>query len=189
LEECLDCHRTSLRASRDPKLPEARDRGIGCERCHGPGGHHLAAVAVNFDDLAIGRPSFASSEQITNLCAACHRADDPTIALDDPRALRFQTKTLPLSRCYSESGGDLSCTTCHDPHRDAETSAAFYEGRCLSCHSASTADKGTHRAVCPVNPSRDCLSCHMPPVAGAAPHTKFTDHFIRVRRDSESAGR
>ncbi|HWE38089.1 MAG TPA: tetratricopeptide repeat protein [Isosphaeraceae bacterium] len=189
LEQCLDCHRTSPRAARDPKAPEARDRGIGCERCHGPGGHHLAAVALNFDDLAIGRPSLAGAERVTRLCAACHRADDPSIDADDPRAVRFQTKTLPLSRCYSESDGALSCTTCHDPHRDAETSPAFYEARCLSCHSASPKENGPRRAPCPVNPARDCLSCHMPSVGGAAPHTNFTDHFIRVRRNGESSGR
>ena len=133
---CVDCHVTSIRAARDRSVPEAADRGIGCERCHGPGGNHVAAVAADFDDLAIARPGLASAGQITRLCAACHNSDDPSITDNDPLTIRFQTLTLPRSRCYTESDGKLSCLTCHDPHRDAETTAAHYEAKCLSCHTA-----------------------------------------------------
>ena len=82
--------------------------------------------------------------------------------------------------------------TCHDPHHDAETSAAYYEAKCLGCH-AATADahrpspEDPRRVPCPVNPTSDCLRCHMPSVKGAVPHSAFTDHYIRVRR--EAAGR
>ena len=40
--------------------PEAADHSIGCEKCHGPGGNHLLAIAAKFPDLAIARPSLAS---------------------------------------------------------------------------------------------------------------------------------
>ncbi len=51
-----------------------------------------------------------------------------------PDWTRFPGSTLPWSRCYAESGGALSCVTCHDPHRNAETAPAYYEAKCLSCH-------------------------------------------------------
>ena len=33
--------------------PRGADRGIGCERCHGPGGNHLKAINGNFGESAI----------------------------------------------------------------------------------------------------------------------------------------
>ena len=36
--KCLGCHTTDFRASRDRVGPLAVESGIGCERCHGPGG-------------------------------------------------------------------------------------------------------------------------------------------------------
>ncbi len=39
---CVHCHSTNFRAVQQPTgRPEAGDHGIGCERCHGPGGHHV----------------------------------------------------------------------------------------------------------------------------------------------------
>jgi len=198
-EKCIDCHVTSIAAARDRRATEAADCGIGCERCHGPGGNHLAAVALGFPEPAIARPSRASADRITRLCGACHKVDDPRTPESDPRFVRFQASTLPKSRCYTESQGALSCVTCHDPHRDAERSAAPYEARCLACHGAGPVEpspgirhadlaEGTRRVPCPVNPASDCLKCHMPKVEGAAPHATFTDHQIRARRPPPFGG-
>jgi tetratricopeptide (TPR) repeat protein len=197
LEKCLDCHMTSMRAARDHRVPEAADHGIGCERCHGPGGNHVAAVAANFADLAIARPKLASSAQITRLCATCHNPDNPLVPEDDPLTIRFQTLTMPRSRCYTESAGGLSCVTCHDPHRNAKTSSAHYEAKCLSCHTAVPDKKSrtSHQALaagdaprvtCPVNAADNCLKCHMPATPSAVHHTAFTDHHIRVHHPTDT---
>ena len=182
-------HDEHARPPRDHRVPEAADHGIGCERCHGPGGNHVAAVAANFADLAIARPKLASSAQITRLCATCHNPDNPLVPEDDPLTIRFQTLTMPRSRCYTESAGGLSCVTCHDPHRNAKTSTAHYEAKCLSCHTAAPDKKSrtSHQALaagdaphvsCPVNPVDNCLKCHMPATPSAVHHTAFTDHHI-----------
>jgi tetratricopeptide (TPR) repeat protein len=197
VEACVACHVTSPRAARDRGAPEAADRGIGCERCHGPGGHHLAAIALKLPDPAIARLPRATADQITRLCGSCHKTDDPSIPDSDPRSVRFQATTLPKSRCYTESFGALSCTTCHDPHRNAETAAAPYESKCLSCHGSGTSGaeskpeetliaREMRRVACPINPAADCLKCHMPKLDGAAPHSSFTDHQIRVHRTPAS---
>ena len=54
---CLHCHVTNPRGFRDGDKdgpgPEAADRGIGCERCHGPAANHLIAVESDFADWSI----------------------------------------------------------------------------------------------------------------------------------------
>jgi hypothetical protein len=190
--KCLACHTTNVRGGRDRVGPETADRGIGCEACHGPGGNHLEAVAVKFPDNAILNPASASPAIVTEqLCGRCHSLNEPEAQRnsprDDPIWLRSQSTTLAWSRCYSESGGALSCLTCHDPHRGADTSAAHYEAKCLSCHSAQPtaadplATTSTRRTICPVNPAKDCLGCHMPRVENKSLHLPITDHYIRVR--------
>jgi hypothetical protein len=180
---CIDCHVTNPAAAIDPAgRPEAADRGIGCERCHGPGGNHLLAVEAEFPEPAIARPSLANAEQVMTLCGQCHKAPAgaPT---DKPDFIRFQAPNLRMSRCYTESDGGMSCVTCHDPHRNAVKETAHYESVCLNCHGS----KPRRYPPCPVNSTTNCLDCHMPRVDDAVPRAVFTDHYIRVHRDKSGA--
>jgi len=196
VRRCLGCHTTHARAGPDASVATS-ERGFSCERCHGPAGNHLTAVDVGFPDPAIGRPRLASAAKVNTLCGQCHSVVGRGIALGDPDLARFQASALPMSRCVTSGRESLSCLTCHDPHRDAKTSPAFYEAKCLECHAAKSNSGSmgpTHRQVepapgdarrtsCPVNLSRGCLPCHMPQVQTGVPHTTFTDHLIRVHRD------
>ncbi len=196
---CLVCHVTRPRDFRDPPPsdagPEANDRAIGCERCHGPGGNHLAAVAAGLADpaIAVARAAAWPARTLDAQCSECHTVDlRPAIreAPDDPRFVRSPGLTLTFSRCYTESQGRLSCLSCHDPHRVAEASAAHHDDRCLSCHSggrtgAASANPTPGIAMarpCPVRPASGCIACHMPKVPVTELHTTLTDHFIRVHR-------
>jgi tetratricopeptide (TPR) repeat protein len=190
VRKCLNCHSTDFEAVGHPAgHPEALDHAIGCERCHGPGGNHIAAVNLHFPQLAIRRPRLATAAQVVALCGECHRAPDRS-SLDEPRAVRFQEPAVLASRCYSESDGGLSCVTCHNPHQPAERNAKYYEAICLECHAgpgqqsapATGAIRTAKWSTCPVNARGDCLSCHMPRTSDAVPRAVFTDHFIRVRR-------
>jgi tetratricopeptide (TPR) repeat protein len=199
---CLYCHVTQARNFRDPRPetgqgPEAADSGIGCERCHGPGGNHLAAINNDFADRAIDGFGTATAGMINTQCGQCHivgsRAEIAR-APDDPKYVRSSAFTLTFSRCYAESGGGLSCLTCHDAHREAEHATSFYEKKCLSCHSpeptsrTESVNNSGHMATqtvdrsnaCPVNPTNDCINCHMPKVSVADLHASLTDHYIRV---------
>jgi tetratricopeptide (TPR) repeat protein len=204
---CLYCHVTQSRDFRDtPRAsgtgPEAADAGIGCERCHGPGSNHIAAVEVDFPDRAIVNAGTAGAEWINRQCADCHivgMRSEIEKAPEDPRFVRSTAVTFTFSRCYTESDGALSCVTCHNPHRNSERSPAFYEAKCLACHGSSqregapgplAADKrapststAVRGLVCKVNPARDCLACHMPKVPVPSLRTMLTDHYIRVHRE------
>ena len=182
LRRCVDCHTTAPRAARPDAGILARDGGIGCERCHGPGGNHLQAVALGKADLAIARPKLASGAPIVRLCGQCHSPKGRTVSPSEPDSVRFQATTLTWSRCYTQGRGGLDCVTCHDPHQDADTSAAAYERKCLDCHGP------TDTSRCPVNPTRDCIGCHMPAIRSAVPHAVFTDHSIRAHPSSYYPG-
>src|SRR5262249_28386274 len=107
---CLFCHVTQSRNYRDPPpeegvAPEARDAGMGCERCHGPGGNHVKAIERDFPDRAIVNVSDAPSSTINTKCAECHVVGlRPVIeaAPEDPRYARSPGLTLTFSRCYAE---------------------------------------------------------------------------------------
>jgi tetratricopeptide (TPR) repeat protein len=204
LRRCFDCHVTHTPSARDGIAPAGRDKAIGCERCHGPGTNHLLAmrVAPRFPEPAIAQPRLASGEQVTHLCARCHSPKTAEVRRDDPVSIRFQGTTLTWSECYARAAGALSCVSCHDPHRDAETSAAYYEDKCLACHDSAqptpdlapappSADGArpidlpgsVPRLPCPVNAQEGCIACHMPSRSGVIPHTRFTDHHIRIHRE------
>ena len=205
LRQCMDCHNTNPRSIQTGTGPESKDRAIGCEKCHGPGGHHLKVVSSHdFSpdrevDLAIGRPTLATSSAVVGLCAQCHSPRRNSILLDpeSPSSVRFQGTTLTRSRCYIESEMKLDCVTCHNPHRDAEASSQWYESRCLQCHSRdNTTVSGNGGAAsgaatgrptsCPVRPTTRCIACHMPKRETTMAHTTFTDHFIRVHREPDA---
>jgi Tfp pilus assembly protein PilF len=173
---CLACHTTNLHAIETNTGPESADHSIGCEACHGPGGNHLLARQADFPDPAIVAPGDANARTINQLCERCHglaHTEKVTGSVDDPAWLRFQSTTLSRSRCYTGSGEQLHCVTCHDPHKNAETTPAAYESKCLSCHDS-------RQTPCPVNPVKGCLECHMPRIWVQATHAFKSDHNIRV---------
>jgi hypothetical protein len=206
LRQCLHCHTTWFRAADPlpsiPPGPEAQDRGIGCERCHGPGLNHVKAVESGFAERAIRQTSRTPSAQLLGSCNECH-ASNGTVEPSDPEFTRVQGTTLMFSRCFTRSQGQIHCTTCHDPHRRLETNPKHYEARCLSCHARSPARPGraTHPPAgapstlavdrappCPINSSGKCITCHMPKVPDPSLHARFTDHHIRVFRVSRTRG-
>ena len=198
IHKCLFCHSTNPRAVLDTSGPESADRGIGCERCHGPGALHVKAVDLQFRDRVIINPKRATAEARLRLCGQCHKYHgELSLPRTDSFWIRFQGTTLPWSRCYTESDGALDCTTCHDPHRNAQAKPADSAAKCLNCHSAAIAPRVAavnspppsrakrHGVPCPVNPTNGCVGCHMPPFRSEPLHATFTDHYIRVHHEAK----
>ena len=200
--KCLYCHITFPRAGRERIGQETADRAIGCERCHGPGAHHLAAVATGSSDPAIVNPAAASPLAVTvKQCNDCHILDRsyPRDDRENPYWIRSQGVGWIWSRCNTESGGAFGCVTCHDPHQGARaTRTVQYEAKCLACHSATTAQPpggprplarlttAAGSRVCPVDPAKGCIPCHMPVVRMESSHLDLTDHYIRIRRPASA---
>lgn len=83
-------------------------------------------------------------------------------------------EALSLSECRRRSGDKMWCGSCHDPHLEppAEEKAAYYRGKCLSCHGEAFAAK--HHPEKP-----DCAKCHMPTLpSSSVEHREETDHRI-----------
>jgi Cytochrome c554 and c-prime len=178
-QRCFACHSTVLPESR--LVPEERFMGVGCEACHGPGKAHIAGAASGGTPGPIGHLSQWGARRQNELCGECHRSAreiDPDNPSQVAQTQRFQPYGLMKSACFLKSGDRLSCTTCHNPHRNVETTAASYEPVCRSCHGRSH-----EQTVCPVNARGGCVRCHMPQ-RSLVPGIAMADHWIRVFHES-----
>jgi len=172
---CFACHSSYL-AIDDGRLRfEDIETGVNCQRCHGPRAAHVASDGEIRDDFW----QTASPIDAVNRCAQCHRrpeeVDADGLRADDPDLARFQPVGLMRSKCFTVSQ-EMTCTTCHDPHRPLDVQDSLGDWQCLQCHDpAETSD-----TRCGAGEPENCLQCHMPKVHSADP-IHFTDHWIRVR--------
>lgn len=183
---CLSCHSTQLQADGVEQSPPdgsglrvRPDRSvlnITCEACHGPRAKHVRDWQSGGASPGTAPPS---ADQMNEMCGRCHGLSN--IDQAHPVIARFQPWGLSQSRCFRASAGKLSCASCHDPHANAQRDAAFYEAKCLSCHTRQPQAQ-TLVTTCPVNPRAGCVGCHMPKDSKSMPHVTFVDHRIRVVR-------
>jgi tetratricopeptide (TPR) repeat protein len=97
----------------------------------------------------------------------------PGSPLRDDFEIAHSAYRLRKSRCFLESKGALSCTTCHDPHEvpRGQEATLHYNGVCGQCHSALPSQHTRES---------DCVSCHMPKRRTQdVVHAVMTDHYIQ----------
>lgn len=142
-----------------------------CMMCHQVGGARVLQPGKAYLDFRPGTPL----DRTLAIFAVPFTAQSP------PQSPHLQYYTLmTLSRCYSASGGKLSCITCHDPHRrpTGAQAVSFYRSRCLQCHTESSCKLplAERRRQ---NPPDNCAGCHMPRqnLKGIA-HSALTNHRI-----------
>ena len=195
---CLLCHASQLThiygtLNRYAERP-FEQRGVSCERCHGPGKDHIGSRSK----MVV--PSKLDSERRDDVCRQCHlmgeaRIDRPNktfaqyragdrlgdfvayFVYDDPAGPALRTtshvENLNASRCKKMSGDKMWCGTCHDVHTTPSRPVAWYRSKCQSCHTPGV----TASSKCPR--TDDCISCHMPKSRAIdAGHGAFTDHSI-----------
>ena len=173
----------------------------------------LAGGEVQGQDPLRSHAGFTREERMS-ICAACHLQGDARLELvprrfgvpepgGDLLALRAlfvaaevgpelgfasQTERLVLSECYLQTP-DLTCETCHDPHRSVyePRESARVRGACVGCHGGERPGTAHTATPCsePVDSSpdgQDCADCHMPesPVFDVA-GVRIHDHWIRRR--------
>lgn len=205
LEGCLACHVTTLKMSGEVPDKAKTRFGIGCERCHGGGRAHVAAMRARpqerakekysgktSTDTTLENLSLATAARLQQICATCHRADANAQAggTTDPVSLsRFKSTAFALSKCVQKSQ-NFSCITCHDAHRNATQKDSDYEAVCRNCHTTRTESAPTNVSkpapLCTINPSAGCIRCHMPAQTPETfPHTRYHNHWIRIWKDGK----
>ena len=157
-------------------------------------------------DRTIVNPANLPLEEKLSVCYQCHLQGDVRVFAEDKKQTDFrpgmklgEVKTvfvqdnvgkgdfkiashaarMSLCDCFIKSEGEMTCITCHDPHKPVkDISREFFNSKCISCHSINTLTvskpKADHR------PESDCINCHMKQGATKdVQHVNFTDHWIR----------
>lgn len=224
---CIECHGSGAVAETNENNVSYFDRnsieyGISCERCHGP-----AAAHVNWHTQHPGdkQSKFMQSQdkwtraQQVDLCALCHsgirvplkpafsftagdRLEDfsrPKYNADSAAMLDVhgnQYGLMTSSKCFLNS--NMTCSSCHDTHRQEAGNLAVFSARCLNCHGEGA------KAVCKINPGNafvlheNCIDCHMPLLPSKAIFLQMADpgkstadpvrtHFVSVYPDAMKA--
>jgi len=97
---------------------------------------------------------------------------------------------LTLSKCFTQS--QLTCNSCHDPHKNEANQLVTFSQRCMVCHSPDK--KNTFCTIANVQQSvlkQNCIDCHMPEKESAAIvfsnhetgrmiSAKMRSHFIKI---------
>lgn len=210
---CVFCHNAY------PKLPEAWTRyeaarsrfssdlpsGIDCERCHGPGGRHVAAPTKQ----NIVQPSKLSRKLQLDICLQCHLETSSALVSDaivkvgrgifsykpgeslldyaayfdypsgsghdDDFNIVHQGYRLRKSACFKNS--EMTCTTCHDPHGVPENKTRFHNAKCATCHESPDCKETADRRAANGD---NCVACHMPQRrTDDVIHVVMTDHYIQ----------
>ncbi len=211
--------------------PEWTARGISCAACHGDSDAHASWQRADDGGSAVGADPLVYHGKLgrwqrLSVCAACHLQGDARLVLNlgelgppapggnllaqralfvarepnDDVGFVSQVERLTRSRCFLES--QMTCETCHDPHKSLSQSGERERVRaaCLQCHepdpnmptrlgSAPSASRcsrpqdttiETHSVQRQITARQDCVTCHLPrtgvfDVAGVTIH----DHYIR----------
>jgi len=194
----------------DVRFQKELPLGIGCQRCHGPGADHSSTAKpeeiVNPGKLSPARQldvcmqchletttfrlpdsyrrfgrSFYSFEPGEPLGDYVVHFDHARGKQDDKFEIVSAAYRLRQSPCFLASSGEMTCTSCHDPHRSApaKKKATYYRDRCIACH-----EKTGHVAEFV---EQDCTACHMPKRRTEdVVHVVMTDHKVQrnpPRRD------
>jgi hypothetical protein len=210
---CLECHASwfaseSSFTGNNHYRPTDAILGISCETCHGSGREHVRNESSPLHWLlprAIVNPKRLTRERRMDGCALCHSGAAPlrsapfSYVPGQPLAKGTvlvgrsaggpidvhgnQVGALERSKCFLSS--HMTCTTCHDVHREQRDVAAL-SGRCLTCHTLQS---------CGLFPQHGqqlagrCVDCHMPletsaiiasPSRGRELRVQVRTHWIKV---------
>ncbi len=205
---CFSCHASMPDDNLDLSDFDAIHPGVTCQRCHGSRAEHVASEGM-LNNASVGTMHRDAS---FTMCAECHRRAEDQLAEavrpDNVDIVRFQPVGLSKSKCFV--GTEMSCVSCHDPHRPLRMQDSLGDWQCRQCHNPNAMDanasagkasrsfdvvsSGPHSSSvrhssdsgrdCSAGEDKNCVSCHMPKVS-TAPGLEFTDHWIRIRHEGQ----
>lgn len=180
--------------------------GVDCERCHGPSQEHVDfrlgnAEALEFDPMV--KIATLNRQQQMDACAQCHAGLRNNQISQNPfsflvgdnleeHSQNYNTSKpnskldvhgnqyglLISSKCYKEST-DMTCVTCHDPHKNQRGNSQLFNATCISCH---TAPELLHPQKSTFNTTdyTDCISCHMPESPSSVMKVRSTKNSLET---------
>jgi len=183
-KSCFGCHSTGALVDRKLSFSTLTP-GVTCARCHANAERHLQSISEGKLDNVPPKLKKLSAEDISNFCGQCHRTWQTVVQNRwlGPMNVRFQPYRLENSKCFDGVDARMSCTGCHDPHRQLETDYKTYDVKCLACHGAE--NRPARAKVCQTS-KENCASCHMPKTDLPGAHRAFTDHRIRIVKANEA---
>ncbi|MFT6149735.1 MAG: putative CXXCH cytochrome family protein [Saprospiraceae bacterium] len=138
-----------------------------CQRCH------LQGIAVlnegkTFYDF---RPGMKLAEVMNVFLPRYTNSHERFI-------MASQADRLRLSECFKT--GEMSCITCHNPHKSIEaTAVSQYNDACKSCHKTAKDVLCSETETARKSKNDNCVSCHMPRSGSIdIPHINISDHYI-----------
>ena len=219
---CLECHTTYAYTPTPDSNVERFDHnilyGIDCEKCHGPAVQHVQYQKEHPDEKKgkfIINPATFSRQQSLDLCTLCHggrlNKTKPSFEFETGDTLaNYFTKDvhvtdtasidvhgnqfglLSASKCFQLS--QMTCLTCHDPHKNEASKIETFSSRCMSCHTKE------HNNFCKMDKkigasiTQNCIDCHMPRQESKAvvfleqgkdvpTSASMRNHFIKIYPD------
>ena len=152
-----------------PRFPEELPAGIGCERCHGPGGLHVdqASRGAGLSEIRAGivNPARLDRKLQLDVCMQCHLETSssllPDVVLKDGRDIFSYRPGEPLEEHaaifdYPVDSGHDEFNIVHQAYRLRKSLCfASSEMTCTTCHDPHSvpADKPTFY-------KQKCLDCH-----------------------------
>lgn len=192
---CYSCHVSREKKNFDVgQLRYAttwQDFGVTCERCHGPGKEHVAAVRAkptnsqpvaaadkNATDKSIVNPGKLDPARSTMICAQCHSFRD--IYVDDFKAgSSYYDFFLPVMEYRLPNSDDPAYWADGRPRWLSNEAIALCQSQCflkggatcVTCHShAHDIDVDRNPQLRPEN-DKLCLGCHKTIAARVVAHT------------------
>jgi tetratricopeptide (TPR) repeat protein len=153
-----------------------------CYQCHFDAGVQFARDRIVRPDRELF--SYRPGEPLSGVMISLDYA--PKDRRSDEFKIVSQAYRMEQSICFRTSQGQMTCTTCHDPHQRVQTAerVRWFRSRCLQCHGGESCKE--NRAA-RQRQKDDCAACHMwKRRTEDSVHTVFTDHKIqrlKPRRD------
>ena len=188
---CLECHTTyaekigDLAHGKESFNKASVILGVDCERCHGPAAKHVEFYTKGGDSSLATLINIASlsRQQQLDMCALCHGGrlnkttasfsfktgdklsdhfvwDTISGAPEDIDVHGNQFGMLSASKCFVAS--DMTCGSCHAPHKNERNSLEVYSQRCINCHTSSHVEECGMTKKIGSSISSNCVDCHMP---------------------------
>ncbi len=194
ISRCLNCHSTHIDVTAQMNAPPDYDKhsmilGIQCERCHGPAARHVSfegEIDPKTKNRNVANPKFLTRRQQLDLCAQCHSANLTSSSPDFfflpgdnlaskpfvPQVIDTSSNAevhgnqydmLEATKCFTLSN-DMTCSSCHNTHKNERGNLASFSSKCLTCHSGKTDQLKTCKLTSRVGDDlrKNCIDCHMP---------------------------